>query len=148
MSTWELGHRSTHWICLCRAGLRPHQHILSCWKQLQVFPIKYQRNGKTWWPWPTKDFVENKCPIFQILVAVYRWDISSHHGPCSWSFRECQEIVAGISPLCQRWKDRDSQMGNDSGSECLSRTGASVQQPRLGSEAPHTKLITPNDMLL
>lgn len=48
--------------------------------------------------------------------------------------------MAGISALCERWEDRDSQMENDSGSECLSRKGASVHPPRLGYETPHPKL--------
>lgn len=146
MPAWELGHRSTHWICFCRPGLRPNQHILSCWNQLEVFPLKCQKNGKRQGPWPTKDFVETNAPSFKFLWQFIDVNISSLRGPCSWGFRECQERVAGISPLCQRQKDRDFQMGNDSGSESLLRTGA--QQPSLGSETSHSKLITPNDVLL
>ena len=56
--------------------------------------------------------------------------------------------MAGISALCERWEDRDSQMENDSGSECLSRKGASAHPPRLGYETSHSKLNSPNYMLL
>lgn len=83
--------RSMYRICPCTPGLRPNHHNLSCWKQLEVFPPKCQRNAKRQWLWPTKDFAENKYPIFHILQQFIDVNISSLPRYCSCSFREWQE---------------------------------------------------------